>query len=113
MSDDLLINPWQDFAKKTQPKIRLFVKNNNKISLIINQELEIANNDFEYLTKVMRQKIGNQIIVFDGLSGEFIGQIITINKKTLIIKLQQKISELKKCPNITLAFALVKNVRLD
>jgi len=113
MSDDLLINTWQDLAKKTQPKIRLFVKNNNKISLIINQELEIANNDFEYLTKVMRQKVGNQIIVFDGSSGEFIGQITEINKKTLIIKLQQKIDELKKCPNITLAFAMVKNVRLD
>lgn len=91
-------------------KIRLFVEEPN---LSIAKQIKIQNSDFDYLTKVMRQKIGNEIAVFNGFDGEFVAEIFSIEKRFLTIQIKEKISELKKSPNITLAFAPVKNVRID
>jgi len=105
------------------PKIRLYLdknlndKNLNDKNLgdskIINSQLEIANNDFDYLVKVMRQKINDKIIVFDGLNGDFVAKIIEIKKKSLTLHILEKVANVKVVPNITLAFAPVKNVRID
>ena len=91
-------------------KIRLFLEES---ALKAGQQLKIAENNFDYLTKVMRQKIGDRIFVFNGRDGEFAAEIISIEKKFLLAEIKEKISELKKSPNITLAFAMVKNVGLD
>ncbi len=91
-------------------KIRLFVAEKN---LEIAVKIKISDGDFEYLTKVMRQKIGDEILLFNGLDGEFVARILTIEKKFLVAEIFKKISELKKPANITLAFALIKNVRID
>ena len=53
--------------KKILPKIRLFL--DIKLDLsgdILNQKLQINNNDFDYLIKVMRQRIGDEIMIFNG-----------------------------------------------
>ncbi len=91
-------------------KIRLFVEE-NKIE--IGSKIKIADSDFEYLTKVMRQKIGGEIFLFNGLDGEFKASITQIERKFLVAEILQKTSDLKKIANITLAFAPVKNVRID
>ena len=91
-------------------KIRIFIEEN---SLYLGKEIKVQDSDFEYLTKVMRQKIGDQIFIFNGRDGEFAAEIFTIEKKFLTLQIKEKISELKRVPNITLAFALVKNVRVD
>ncbi len=91
-------------------KIRLFVEE-NKIE--IGSEIKITDGDFEYLTKVMRQKIGGEILLFNGFDGEFKAIIAQIERKFLIAKIAEKTAELIKAPNITLAFAPVKNVRID
>jgi len=80
---------------------------------ILNQKLQINNNDFDYLIKVMRQKVGDEIMIFNGFDGDFIGKIIDIQKKHLTLQLTEKINDLRKSPNLTLAFAPVKNVRID
>lgn len=91
-------------------KIRLFVAEK-----ILNEGhvIKLMEADFEYLTKVMRQKVADEILLFNGIDGEFLGHITQIEKKFLLVVLKQKISQLKKVPNITLAFALIKNVRID
>ena len=100
--------------KKILPKIRLFLDIKLDLSSdILNQKLQINNNDFDYLIKVMRQKIGDEIMIFNGFDGDFIGKIIDVQKKSLTLQLTEKINDLKKSPNITLAFAPVKNVRID
>lgn len=91
-------------------KIRLFVAAEK---LATGEEVKISGADFEYLTKVMRQKIGDQILLFNGRDGEFRAEITAVEKKFIVGEIGAKISELKKVPNITLAFALVKNVRVD
>ena len=91
-------------------KIRIFIEEKN---LNEGLEIKISGNDFEYLTKVMRQKIGDAIFVFNGADGEFAANISTIEKKFITLKIVKKIADLRKAPNISLAFALVKNVRID
>lgn len=91
-------------------KIRIFIKEKN---LDIAKQIKICDGDFDYLNKVMRQKIGDEIHIFNGFDGEFKSVIISIEKKSLILEIKEKISDLKKVPNITLAFAPVKNVKID
>ena len=91
-------------------KIRLFIEEKK---LELGAKIKISDGDFEYLTRVMRQKIGDEILVFNGLDGEFVAVIVQIEKRFLTAEITQKISELTKVPNITLAFAPVKNVRID
>jgi 16S rRNA (uracil1498-N3)-methyltransferase len=91
-------------------KIRLFISEKN---LGLGTRIKLRDNDFDYLIKVMRQKIGDRFFIFNGLDGEFVAQIIEIEKKSLSVEVGEKISDLKKVPNVTLAFALIKNVRID
>lgn len=91
-------------------KIRLFIAQKNLANGV---QLKISDADFDYLTKVMRQKVLDVFAVFNGADGEFEAIIQQIEKKFLIAEIVKKISELKKVPNITLAFALIKNVRID
>ncbi len=91
-------------------KIRLFIeKNDLKTGFLA----KIDGADFEYLTKVMRVKIGDEISVFNGFDGEFSASIIEIAKKYLIAELVKKTAEQEASSHITLAFAPVKNVRID
>ncbi len=91
-------------------KIRLFISEKN---LGLGARIKLRDNDFDYLIKVMRQKIGDRFFIFNGIDGEFIAQITEIEKKSLSVEVGEKISDLKKVPNVTLAFALIKNVRID
>lgn len=91
-------------------KTRLFI---NQSKITINQKIEIRDNDFEYLTKVLRKKITDEIFIFNGIDGEFKSVISAIEKKFLTLEIIEKISELQKAPNMTLAFSLIKNVKID
>jgi 16S rRNA (uracil1498-N3)-methyltransferase len=93
------------------PKIRLLVAPNLLKSS--DASFEISGGDFEYLSKVMRQKVGDFLSLFDGKNGEFLGQIIAIHKKSLQVTIKTKLAKLQQVPNISLAFALVKNIRID
>lgn len=91
-------------------KIRLFV---DEQELKIGAEVKITDGDFNYLANVMRQKVGNRVTIFNGRDGEFQAAIREIAKKFLILVVEERISELAKPSNITLAFALIKNVGID
>lgn len=91
-------------------KIRLFIEEQ---ILEIGTKIKVENNNFQYLTKVMRQKINDEIAIFNGINGEFLAKITEINKKHLILEAKSKIFELKHPKNITLAFAPVKNAKIE
>jgi len=61
---------------KSPKKIRIFLDRPLEESLIVN----IDNADFHYLKNVMRIKIEDQILVFNGADGEWIGKIKRINR---------------------------------
>ena len=89
-------------------KIRLFIENNN---LHQGVAVKLCDNNFDYLVKVMRQKVGDSFCVFNGSDGDFLAQIKEVENKSLVIEIVEKIADLKKVPNVTIAFAPVKNVR--
>lgn len=91
-------------------QIRLFL---TQKSLKSNLEIEIRDDDFHYLARVMRCQIGDKITIFNGFDGDFDAEIIEINKKSLKITLLQQIRAQQPQNNIILAFAPVKNVRID
>ncbi len=61
---------------KSPKKIRIFLDRPLEESSIVN----IDNADFHYLKNVMRIKIEDQILVFNGADGEWIGKIKRINR---------------------------------
>lgn len=90
--------------------IRLFVQSP---SIKANQTIEINDNDFNYLVKVMRKKIGDELLIFNGRDGEWLAKIINISKKYCQIQTIRLNKTQYFPPQITLAFAPVKNVRID
>jgi len=90
-------------------KIRLFIQNQNLQSDII---IKIIS-DFHYLVNVMRFRIGDQFLVFNGNDGEWLAEIIAINKKDCEAQIKEKTKNQYFSPKITLAFAPVKNTRID
>ncbi len=90
--------------------IRLFVEAQ---AIKPNSTIEINDNDFNYLTKVMRKKTGDELLVFNGADGEWLAEIFEINKRNCLLKIIKQTKEQYFPPHITLAFAPVKNVRID
>lgn len=106
----LLVQYQRRRVSAKMKKIRLFVATDNLRQAV---QIRLCDNDFVYLTRVMRQKIGDEFLVFNGVDGEFVAVINSIERKFLTAEIGKKISELKRTPNVTLAFAPVKNVRID
>lgn len=90
--------------------IRLFVE---AMPIKPNQTIEINDNDFNYLTKVMRKKIGDELLIFNGCDGEWLARISLIDKRMCQIQTIHQNKSQYFPPKITLAFAPVKNVRID
>ena len=73
----------------------------------------IRDNDFCYLITVMRKKLGDEILIFNGIDGQWLAKIIAIEKKYCRIEIISQTKEQYFPPKITIAFAPVKNVRID
>jgi 16S rRNA (uracil1498-N3)-methyltransferase len=91
-------------------KTRLFIAAK---PLNIGLALKIEGNDFDYLAKVMRKKAGDEIYVFNGADGEWRGEILSIEKRNLTLVVKENIAQQMPVSPVTLAFAPVKNVRID
>lgn len=94
---------------------RLFIDNNlHQIDKLFGgQKIKIDDSDFHYLNNVLRVKLGDLIYVFNGIDGEFSAKISEINKKDLTIKLIERTNKQQNSKNLTLAFALIKNIKID
>lgn len=91
-------------------EIRIFSKEQN---LRAGLRIKLSNNDFDYLVKVMRSRVGDELQFFNKSDGQWLARIILIEKKALIIELIEQQIECYRCPNISLAFAPVKDGRVD
>jgi len=91
-------------------KIRIFIA---ETSLAVGSSIIVADGDFEYLTKVVRQKVGDSIEIFNGKDGDFLAEIFAVAKKNLSLLVVKKLRDLESQGCVTLAFAPVKNVRID
>jgi len=91
------------------PKIRLFFDK----TLEEKKELEIIGEEFHYLCNVMRCNLGSVISLFNGKDGEFTCELISKEKKKIILKVLKRVEYLKINNHFELAFCPPKSQRLD
>ena len=90
-------------------RIRLFAETPLKIG-----EICVTNEDqTHYLKNVMRLSLGDEVFLFDGVNGEFETQIIEMSKKTLSLKINKKVFNFEKSPDVWLLFANLKKENTD
>lgn len=66
-----------------------------------------------YLGNVMRLKPSDQLLVFDGASGEWLAEVVEAGKKRMSLSVVQPTRPQEKVPDLWLAFAPVKKGRVD
>ena len=92
-----------------QKKIRIFLserlEENNKIVLSKDQS--------HYISNVMRLKSGDELLLFNGIDGEFLGKVAGNEQKQTTIQAHAKQRDQSRPSNISLAFCPIKGQRLD
>ncbi|HTG64317.1 MAG TPA: 16S rRNA (uracil(1498)-N(3))-methyltransferase [Sphingomicrobium sp.] len=88
---------------------RLFVE--TSLGPDVRVELDAA--QANYLGNVMRMKEGDQLLLFDGSSGEWLAQVAEAGKKRMVLTVSQPTKPQEAVPDLWLAFAPVKKGRVD
>lgn len=66
-----------------------------------------------YLTAVMRQGVGDDILVFNGIDGEWRASIIEAGKRGVVLRLDSQVRPQAPTPDVELIIAVVKRGRLE
>ena len=88
---------------------RLFVDE----ALSQDQRLTIDGAQAHYLSGVMRRKVGDQVILFDDRTGEWIATVESVAKRNLVLHLTEKLREREAVPDLWLVAAPIKKDRID
>lgn len=88
--------------------IRIFVN----LSLLDNKYIYLTRNQTHYLNNVMRKKVGDEILCFNGNDGEWFCRIVEIAKKETKVKIIEQTKKQPQDVDLWLCFALVKNTPL-
>ena len=89
-------------------KTRIFVKKTISSNLLI----YIKDKQYHFLKNVIRVKINDQIILFDGISGEWKSSVLTVNKDNIVLKVSENISKIKNSNDMWLIFAPIKQHKM-
>ena len=90
-------------------KTRLYVEK----ELSSNVMIYIKNKQHHFLKNVLRIKIQDNISVFDGLTGEWLSKVISINRDNILLQVVKKTREIKTETDVWLIFAPVKTYRTN
>ncbi len=90
-------------------KTRLFIEKQISQNLMI----YIKEKQHHFLKNVLRIKLNDVINVFDGITGEWSSQVISVSKDKTALKIEKKIREFETQPDIWLIFAPIKLFRLN
>jgi 16S rRNA (uracil1498-N3)-methyltransferase len=66
-----------------------------------------------YLGNVLRLGAGDELLVFDGLSGEWLARIADMSKKKMVLAIVRHMREPESIPDVWVAFAPVKRTQTD
>jgi 16S rRNA (uracil1498-N3)-methyltransferase len=90
-------------------KIRLYIDT----PLSVAQSVPLTREQAHYLFGVMRLSVGAQVLLFDGMNGEFLADVVEAGKRggTLLIAAQTR--PLQMPPDLWLMFAPIKKARTD
>lgn len=88
---------------------RLYVSEPMKIE----SEIILERTQSHYLVNVMRMRSGDDLLVFNGIDGEWKATLIESNKKAAVLKLVEQILPQVDEPDVWLLFAPLKKDRTD
>jgi len=75
--------------------------------------VELDAGQANYLGNVLRLKEGSQLLLFDGLSGEWLAEVAEAAKKRMVLEVKDATRPQESAPDLWLAFAPVKKGRVD
>lgn len=90
-------------------KFRLYI--NEKLEL--KKEIILNESQTHYIKNVVKYDVADELICFDNQNGEFLCQILEINKKNIRLRVSEKIKDFSLCPDIWLLFAPLKKDNTD
>ncbi len=89
---------------------RLFVAD---ATLAEGAEVRLDGPPAHYLANVLRMEAGGAVLLFDGVSGEWLGRVVEAGRKRVILTIERRTKPIEAVPPLTLAFAPVKRAPLD
>ena len=90
-------------------KTRLYIEKELSLNLMI----YIKNKQHHFLKNVLRIKIQDNILIFDGLTGEWLSKVISINRDNVVLQVLNKTREIKSETDVWLIFAPIKLFRMN
>jgi 16S rRNA (uracil1498-N3)-methyltransferase len=84
--------------------IRLFVQ----LDLYLGGQLEIRTGQLHYLRNVMRLGLGAEFLLFNGQNGEFLGEIVDIKKRSILVSIKDQVRVQYPDSDIWLLFSPIK-----
>ena len=90
-------------------KTRLYVEKKLSANILI----YIKNKQHHFLKNVLRINIQDNILIFDGLTGEWLSKVISINRDNVVLQVLEKTREIKSETDIWLLFAPIKSLRMN
>lgn len=75
--------------------------------------VELDPGQANYLGNVMRRGVGDELLAFDGRSGEWLARIAETGKKRMTLTVERRTREPETLPDVILAFAPVKRTHTD
>ena len=85
------------FDKKLSPNIMIYIKEKQH----------------HFLKNVLRIKVKDSITVFDGVTGEWLSEVISINRDNVVLQIKKKISEIEEETDLWLIFSPIKLFRMN
>jgi 16S rRNA (uracil1498-N3)-methyltransferase len=90
-------------------KIRLYID----VALSAGQSVPLTREQAHYLFGVMRLSVGAQVLLFDGMNGEFIADVVEAGKRGGKLLIASQTRHLQMPPDLWLLFAPIKKTRTD
>ena len=90
-------------------KTRLYIDKQLSSNIMI----YIKNKQYHFLKNVLRTKIQDNILIFDGLTGEWLSKIVSINRDNIVLQVIRKTRDLKSETDFWLIFAPIKLFRMN
>ena len=81
--------------------------------LVAGARVELDAAQANYLGNVMRLKEGDRLLIFDGMSGEWLAGIAEAGRKRMVLSVIEPTRPQEQAPDLWLAFAPVKKGRVD
>ena len=76
-------------------------------------EITLPREQAHYLTGVLRLSAGDAVRVFNGRDGEWLAYLVTGTKKSVSLRCERLVADVKLPPDIDYVFAPLKHARLD